>query len=174
MAVIMIAGVDKAETEQLLGKAIESIKNRGRKLDADIHAAACSALAHVIQHNNPKFINTLYQALPKSARKNAFEKWALEFGNLAKNEGDDKKEARLVYSKGAKHDLQGAIDMPFWEFKNVAEGCEPWKFDNYMAGVLKRLQQEANTGAINPIEAAKAMDCLTALQKSLPNLPKAK
>lgn len=100
-------------------KLITSIKGRSKKLDADIHLAACSALAHHVQHGDVTLINRLADALPKSARRNALFAWAIHFdGKLAANtDKASKAESPLVHVKGdGKSDIDGAVAKPFWEF----------------------------------------------------------
>ncbi|AGW43585.1 hypothetical protein JG068_03 [Burkholderia phage JG068] len=61
-------------------KAIASIANRGKKLDADIHQAACSTLAHAINHGDVTLAQKLVAAMPKSARTKALAAWFVDFG----------------------------------------------------------------------------------------------
>lgn len=146
----------------LVNKSIESIKNRGAKLDRDVHSTALACLWHVQEHGDITLMNRLLLALPKSTRRNALGKWAVQFGKLKLNE--DKaaaKEVPLLFNREGKTDIAGATAMPFWELKNVAEGGAEWNFDSYMNGVIKVLTKQAES---NP----KAKELLATIQLGVP------
>lgn len=62
----------------VLAKAIKSIAVRGQKLDHDIHVAGTSCLQHIANHSDTTLLNDLVDALPKGARKHAFNEYELE------------------------------------------------------------------------------------------------
>jgi hypothetical protein len=108
--------LNKADADKL----ISSIAQRGKKLDADIHQAACSALSHHGEHGDTSLINRLILAMPKSGRRSALVAWAVAFDpNLTTNsDKETKADQPLVHVKGTKLklDLDKAMDEPFWEF----------------------------------------------------------
>jgi len=95
---------------------INAITKTGKKLDDDIHLAACSCLAHVEKHGDAtlasKLLEQLIEAMPRSGRTKALIHWFITYGKLAykkdKTFGIDK-------GKSKKWDIEGAIAMPFWE-----------------------------------------------------------
>lgn len=143
-------------------KAITSIKNRGVKLDKDIHDAACSCLNALIKHGDTTLMNRLLLAMPKSGRKNALAAWMLNFGNVLLNDDKATKAERpLVYDKAGEHDIDGAIATPFWEFK-ASEGGTTFAVDTYLASVSKRLTT-ALKSCTDPIQREHAEKVLAAL-----------
>lgn len=140
-------------------KAIASIANRGQKLQADMHSAACASLNHAAMHNDPTLLNRLLNAMPKSSRRNSLIVWALKFGNVAMNDDKATKGERpLVYLKGKTADINGAVAMPFWELKNVSEGGDTWVYTDYIKNVVATLTKQAAKGD------AQAQAALAALQ----------
>lgn len=101
-----------------LETAIESIANRGKKLDADIQLAGLSCLNHLEQHGDITMVNRLYLALPQGARKAAMSAWLLNFGKLAANgDATTKKEKPFIFDKTKATDLDGAEETPWFTFK---------------------------------------------------------
>ena len=138
-------------------KAIASIANRGAKLQADMHSAACASLNHAAMHNDPTLLNRLLNAMPKSSRRNSLMVWALKFGNVALNaDKATKGERPLVYLKGQPADITSAVDTPFWEMKNF--GGESWVYADYIKNVMAKLDAQAKKGD------AQAQAALAALQ----------
>lgn len=150
-------------------KLIKSIATRGTKLDADLHTAACCALNHVALHNDPTLLNRLVQAVPKSGRANSVIVWALQFGNVALNEGKTKDTMPLVFFKDKPHDIPAAVAMPFWEFRNVREGGgREWLYSDYIGGVMKALARVAADPKSPEARKAKAaLDALSAVNEAI-------
>lgn len=135
-------------------KAIASIANRGKKLDADIHQAACSTLAHAINHGDVTLAQKLVAAMPKSARTKALMAWFVHFGPFAMG-GDDGKS--LVYLKG-ESDLNAALITPYWA---LTQEVNPAQFDllaslsSLLARAEKALQNDKqDTSLISPAALA--------------------
>lgn len=63
-------------------KAIVSIRRRGQKLDIDIQSCALSCLHHIEAHKDITLLCKLYDAMPKSSRRNALIEWAVAFGRV--------------------------------------------------------------------------------------------
>ena len=87
-----------------LNAAIKSIRERGAKLDVDIHVAACSVMQHVCVHRNSTLITNLNNAMPKSSRRKALIDWFEKFTPMAIN-----------YASG-KVDMPKADDPKWVEF----------------------------------------------------------
>lgn len=154
-----------------VAKAIESIKNRGARLDADIHAAACAALAHIEKSGDYTLINRLLLAMPKSSRRNSLAVWACAFATLVKNEGGDKSKPvetfPLIKGGDKVMDVAGAVAKPFWEFKNVKEGTDGFKFDDYIGGVMKKLAAiAADTKSADAAAARATLHALSAVREA--------
>lgn len=149
-------------------KVIVSIAGRGKKLDQDMHSAACASLHHVTLHGDPTLLNRLVLALPKAARRNALLLWAVKFGMVALN--DDAKtraERPLVYAKASKADIEGAQAQPFFELKNVREGGDAWLYMDFISNVMKTLERHAAEPTIDGARAKAALDSLKGVNEAL-------
>ncbi len=93
--------------------AIESIRTRGKKLDADIWLAAVSVTAHAEAHGDVTLANTLVDAMPKGSRVNALLSHLECFGKFTYN--DKKKE--LAFDKSKTTDIEGAMGKSWVDFK---------------------------------------------------------
>lgn len=105
--------MDKTQIE----KNIESIRKAGLKLDKLIQETGLATLAHIDAHGDVRLMNRLYLALPRGARKAAFSSWALAFGKVVANTGDNKKENPFAYAKDRVSDLAQAAVKPWYDFK---------------------------------------------------------
>ncbi len=153
----------------IVDKLIVSIKNRGAKLDVDMHSAACASLNHVALHNDPTLLNRFINAMPKSGRRNSVLVWALRYGNVLLNEDKQSKESMpLVYNKAGKANIAGAVAEPFWMLKNVKEGGTEWLYMDYIGSVMKKLALVAHDPK-NPehAKAKAALDALSAVNEAL-------
>jgi hypothetical protein len=149
-------------------KFIVSIKNRGAKLDHDIHSAAMACLNHADKHGDTTLMVRLLMALPKSTRRNALGQWAVAFGKFMQNPDNKALAATpLVFDKAGKTDLAAAQAKPFWDFRNVPEGTNEWQFGNFMEGVLKTLARHAGGTDAESLKAKAALDALQGVQKAL-------
>lgn len=149
-------------------KVIVSIQGRGKKLDHDMHSAACASLHHVTLHGDPTLLNRLVLAMPKASRRNALLVWAMKFGMVAMN--DDAKtraERPLVYVKAAKADIEAAQLQPFYELKNVREGGDAWVYMDYMANVMKTLEKQAAAPTLEGARAKAALDAIKGVNEAL-------
>lgn len=143
-------------------KAIKSIAQRGKIMDADIHAAACASLNHVGLHGDTTLLNRLVLAMPKSARRNALVVWCLKFGKVLQNTSKTKDHMPLVFDRDGVQDVDGAVAQPFYDLKNVKEGGKEWVYSDYIKTVTKRL---AAAVAADPTsdDAKRAQAALDAL-----------
>ncbi len=168
VAKAMKPSIDMDASAKDVDKFIVSIKNRGAKLDHDIHSAAMACLNHADKHGDTTLMVRLLMALPKSTRRNALGQWAIAFGKFMQN--PDAKAVGttpLVYDKAANTDLAGAQMKPFWDFRNVPEGTQDWQFGNYMDGVLKTLARHALGTDAESLKAKAALEALQGVQKAL-------
>lgn len=143
-----------------LSKAVASILNRGKKLDADIQLAGVSILAHIAEHGNVTLMNDLVAALPKGSRKNALLEWACKFGKLRLNEGADRKVTPLLFNKEGTTDIDGAWDKPWYEFQPEKELVALFDVQAELAKLLKRAASIQKT---NPNCEVKGGDLLAKL-----------
>lgn len=91
-----------------LNKAIDSVINRGKKLDDSIQLLGLSLLGHTDEHGDITLMNRLLVSFPKGSRRNAFAEWALKFGKFMLNTGADKKEVPFHFAKDKVTKLEGA------------------------------------------------------------------
>jgi hypothetical protein len=95
---------------------IKRIVTNGKKLDKDIQDAALGCIAHIEANGDVRLFNRLYLAMPKGSRKTALTNWALAFGKVDANAGDNKKEAPFIYSKDKVTKLAEATLNPWYDF----------------------------------------------------------
>lgn len=108
------------EGAKAIGEFIEGIAKRGKKLDGDIHVAACSATAHFAAHGDVTYINRLYLAMPKGARHVALTEWFLQFAGVVANDGSDKKNNPFLKDKtegGKGVNLDEGVKKPWFMLK---------------------------------------------------------
>jgi hypothetical protein len=86
------------------------LKARGTTLNAAIHSAACSVLAHVGQHRDIRMVDRLLVVVSDSVRANRLKVWFSAFGPVEFVEGQAK-------YRRAKTLLGDAVAKPFWKFK---------------------------------------------------------
>ncbi len=145
-------------------KAIDSIANRGKKLDSDIQLAGLSVLDHIQQHGDVTLANRLFLALPKGARKLAMAEWFLAFGKLAANmDKATAKDMPFVFAKDKQTDLAGAQELPWYECKPEKAVADAFDVQAEVAKLLKRITafQQAKPDA--EIKGADLIAKLTAL-----------
>lgn len=134
-----------------LNKAIDSIKNRGAKLDASIQQAAVSVLAHASEHGDTTCADRLVQAMPKGARKLALVEFMLAFGQIALLDKVADKEA-IASGRVFKLDRERKLDLvqaeitPWHEFKKERAVQEAFDAQKAVAAVLARMRGAAAKG----------------------------
>lgn len=157
-----------------INKAIDSIKNRGAKLDASIQIAALSVLAHASEHGDTTCADRLVHAMPAGARKLALVEFILAFGQMRKLDKTDEVEALAIKNgmlfkidRSRKLDMEGAASMEWYKFKPEAAMLEAFDAQKAVASLLGRLRSAAAKGL--SIEhkdkaIAEAQQLLTMLQ----------
>lgn len=152
-------------------KAIASIKARGAKLDADIHQAGVSVLAHAAAHGDTTLCDKLVHAMPKGARKLALVEWMLAYGTIAKLDPKQDKAAiadgrlfKLDKTRSLQQDE--AIAKPWADFKPEPDVLTAFDAGAAVAAVLKRLNK-ATTDKLNIKNKAEALREAEALVKAL-------
>lgn len=160
----------------LIQKAITSIQNRGGKLDADIHIAGVSVLAHADAHGDTTLADKLVQAMPKGARKLALVEWMLAYGTVSlldKVADREAVQAGRVFKmdRTKKYDEEGAIGESWVEFKPERDPLTAFDAQAAVASVLGRLTK-AKRGHLaikNRAEAlAQALALVQALEEQEP------
>ncbi|CAB1282911.1 Phage protein [Xylella phage Cota] len=132
--------MDKAQIE----KAIDSIAKQGKKLDGDIQAAAVGCINHIEACGDVRLFNRLFLAMPKGARKSALTQWALAFGKVEANTGDNKKEQPFTYAKDKTTDLAGAIGNPWYDFAPEKAPDEMFDVRKALTALLNRAGKAQN------------------------------
>ena len=148
-----------------LNKAIDSIKRRGEKLDADIQLTGLSILSHIDQHGDVTLLCRLFGAMPKGARRNALAEWAFAFGKVRPNlDSTSSKEVPFLFDKTASTSLEGAIAKPWYEFKPEKAIDEEFDF----AGQLERLLAKATKAQASgkQVKGAEKLGSIAALLAS--------
>lgn len=149
--------MDKAAIE----KAIDSIAKTGKKLYGNIQAAAVGCINHIDQCGDVRLFNHLFLAMPKGAPKGALRQWALAFGKIEANTGDNKKEAPFIYAKDKTTDLAGAIGNPWHGFAPEKAPAEMYDVRKALTALLNRAGK-ANT--VNDADLLAKLRQLTAVE----------
>lgn len=124
---------------------IAVISKAGKKLDADIQLVGLSCLAHIEAHGDVRLFNRLYLAMPKGSRKTALTGWALAFGKLKANDGDNKKDVPFLYDKERVTNMVDAAQKPWYDF--APEKSPDEMFD--VVGALNNLLRKAGKATKN-------------------------
>lgn len=133
-----------------INRAIDSIKNRGAKLDASIQLAGLSVLAHASEHGDTTCADRLVLAMPKGARKLALVEWMLAFGQLAKIDPTvDSKEWRgrmFKLDRTRTLDLKAAEAKQWHKFKPEAAVRTAFDAQAAVMALLARLKGAESKG----------------------------
>lgn len=151
-----------------INKAIASIANRGKKLDADIQSTGLSIIYHAEEHGDSTLADKLVQALPKGSRKLALVEWMLAFSKLRlldKANPDDAARiaagAFFAYDKSKRTDIEGAAQKPWYAFKPEAPVLTAFDAQAAVQGVLAKLTKAVAGG----LEIENRTHALEAAQK---------
>jgi len=129
----------------LLNKAIASIKERGARLDGDIHVAACSVMAHLAVHRDTTLVKRLNAAMPKSSRRKALIDWFEKFMPVKVNyttcavtmpKADSPEWAEFVEDFEAT--IETAIATPFWDLKPEKGEKDKLSYDQVLAYLIRK------------------------------------
>lgn len=137
-----------------INKAIDSIKNRGAKLDSSIQQAGLSVLAHASEHGDTTCADRLVQAMPKGGRKLALVEWMLAFGQMRVLDKSKADEAERIQAgstfkldrEARKLDLEGASEKMWHEFKKEAAVATAFDAQTAVAALLARMRGAAAKG----------------------------
>lgn len=142
--------------------AITDISVTGKKLDQMIQVAAVSCIDHLGKHGDITLTNKLVEAMPNGSRVNALRDYLGTFGKMVYNE--DTKE--FDYSKEAKTDVAGAMQIMWTEFKPE----QPYvAFD--LRGMMLAVLKKADTALSNEKQKGN-VDCdLLATLRGLVDTP---
>lgn len=140
-----------------INKAIDSIVNRGKKLDDSIQLAGLSILAHTEQHGDITLMNRLLVAFPKGSRRNAFAEWALAHGKYQVNTGADKKEVPFLYCKEKVTKLEQAEAKAWTEFKPEQDLDQVFDFAKALAALLNKADKAKNLEGAELLAKVRAL-----------------
>lgn len=140
--------------------AIKSINTRGKSLQRDIHVAAVSCLNHADKHGDVTLAQKLVDAVPTLARKNALRDWFIAHGKFSY----DATEKVLTFNKKGTTQLEQAIAMPFWEFKQEA-AYVPFDIQAAILTLVKRAEKAVNNGDNVDKKTLAALTALTGTAK---------
>lgn len=127
---------DKVE----LNKLIASVTTQGKKLDAVIQLAGVSALAHLKEHGDIGFVNRLYLAMHKGARKSALTSWFLAHGSLVANTEQSKNEKPFNYTKDKDTNVEAAYAEMWFAHKPDASPDEVFDIQKAIHAIIKKAQ----------------------------------
>ena len=136
-----------------INKAIDSIKNRGAKLDASIQIAALSVLAHASEHGDSTCADRLVHAMPAGARKLALVEFMLAFGQMRKLDKSNPDEAAKIkegmlfkLDRTRTLDMQGASDTPWHKFKPESALADAFDAQKAVSSVIGRIRAATAKG----------------------------
>ena len=97
-----------------INQNITNIRKAGVLMDQRIHETGVSIIAHAAQHGDFTSMQRLYEALPRSVRKQSFVKWVVDHTPL----NFDEKLAKFLKtkSKTRTYDVEKANATPFWDY----------------------------------------------------------
>lgn len=124
-----------------LNKAIDSVINRGKKLDDSIQLLGLSLLGHTEEHGDITLMNRLLVSFPKGSRRNAFAEWALKFGKFQLNTGADKKDVPFHFARDRVTDMLGAEGVMWTEFKPEQDLDKVFDFGALLQALIKKADQ---------------------------------
>lgn len=146
----LIMGSTAKETTGLIDKAISSIKSRGKKLDNDIHVAACSCINHIELHGDVTLLNRLIEAMPKGSRVNALRDFV---GSFAKVDYNEETKA-FDYNKKKVTLLQEAMEISWVEFK-PEQPYKPMDFTEEISKILRKAFDRVGSDKGDKVNAKK-------------------
>lgn len=160
-----------------LGKAIAGQGKAIATFTAREHQLAYSALSHLDEHNDAKYLNALYAVTPANYR-GGLRGWAMAFGKAS----FDTEKGEFGYAKGKKSDLEKAMEVAPANYAKESKGGnaeQPFDEIDYLEKTLKRLQDKgASVQTIKAMEGVVRVAKGTALtvikaEKAAAKVPKA-
>ncbi|HVH93265.1 MAG TPA: hypothetical protein VM783_18010 [Candidatus Acidoferrum sp.] len=141
-------------------KAINSIANRGAKLDSDIHTAGVSVLAHASEHGDTTLADSLVNAMPKGGRKLALVEWMLAHGQVALLDSKTAKETGRIFQLDRTRtlSLEEAVKTSWVEFKKEAAVQTAFDAQKAVAALLARFTAASAKGLSVENRAAALAD----------------
>jgi hypothetical protein len=132
-------------------KSLKSLHARGAKLDRDIHVVGVSVLSHASEHGDTTLADKLVNSLPKGSRKLALVEWMLAFGQVAKLDKANDKDAiaagRLFkLDRTRTLNLEEAAATSWTEFKPEAAPLDAFDAQAAVQSVLARLTKAGEKG----------------------------
>lgn len=159
-----------------IAKAVDAWTSRGTKWVKEGQSIALSCLQHLADHGDIGAVNRLVTKMPKGTKSGSMIAYFLEFGSLVANEGSDKKEKPLVYSKEKATDMVGAAKTP-WQDCGKQEQTAEEVFDVVKAvhaiiNKAKKANSVSDTGMLEQLMAlCGAEDEPTGEPDSVPETP---
>lgn len=151
-----------AKFEIITGKALKSaIAGRGKAIATFTereHQLAVSALAHLENHNDPIYVQALYDMSPANYKR-GLRLWFVEFGKCTFKAAEQGQGGTFVYAKARPSNLEGAMEIAPANFEKAKKesDSEPKAFvvADYLAKVVEKLKKEdADVTVIRAVEAA--------------------
>lgn len=151
--------------------SIASIKTRGAKLDADIHATGVQCILHFEAHGDATLATNLYHAMPKSGRREALKVWFTTFSPM----GWHKESEQFKLNKGKNANPFNVVladETPFWDL--TAEVTpEPFslaKVAKMLSALEKRIDKGLDDDEVELSDDERA--AIKRIRDALPAAPK--
>lgn len=151
-----------AKFEIISGKALKSaIAGRGKAIATFTereHQLAVSALAHLDQHNDPIYVQALYDMSPANYKR-GLRLWFVEFGKCTFKADDKGNGGAFVLAKKQPTNLDGAMEVAPANFekaeKEKTREAKAFSTVDYLAKVVEKLKKEdADVTVIRAVEGA--------------------
>ncbi|KQS95376.1 hypothetical protein [Rhizobium sp. Leaf386] len=151
-----------AKFEIITGKALKSaIAGRGKAIATFTereHQLAVSALAHLGEHNDPIYVQALYDMSPANYRT-GLRLWFCEFGKCSFKAADKGQGGTFELAKKKATDIDGAMAVAPANFEKAQKEStsEPTEFNaaDYLTKVVAKLEKEdADVTVIRAVQAA--------------------
>lgn len=142
-----------------LDAAIKQITTMGKRYDALVHVAACSAVDHHAKTGDVGFMNRLYLALGKGTRKAALSSWFLTHGGVVANTEGNKKEMPFKHSKDKTANVEAGMADPWYDHKPDADPDTVFDLALALEKVLKSCKDKTliHPELVTHIQAGLAM-----------------
>lgn len=146
----------------ITGKALKNaIAGRGAQIATFTereHQLAVSALNHLDQHNDPIYVQALYDMSPANYKR-GLRMWFLEFGKCTFKAAETGQGGTFVYAKSKPSNLDGAMEIAPANFEKAAKEstseAKAFSVTDYLAKVVEKLTKEGvDQRVIRAVEGA--------------------
>lgn len=146
-------------------KRITSIRNRGAKMDRDIHETAVLCLTHASEHGDITLLSKLAEAMPKSTRRKALIAWAVAHAPITFSEKQEQFKLKKKRNESDWH-IEEADAVPFWDYTKEKK---PAQYDlskavNGLVRTIRKANEQGNLKAGRDTAEAQIREALNTLE----------